>query len=443
VAPIDGVALLTVTNAGTPATRWAVYTGDALTNLSLVVSNNTSTNRVVSFQAQAGRTYQIAVDERYPYLSSPFAVVLNVATTFLTQPAPGARIPAGHPYRLTVTNAETDNVFTRVDYYASGKWLGTVTEEPFAFDWIPDFPAYTNVSAVATNSLGQRREAPPVPVTITPSNDNFADAIALPEDTFSANMKGFNALAGIEAGEPLHAGKMPVRSLWWSWTPSYSGRAEIIVTVGPWQPRVAVYTGSALGDLAAVASLSATAAPAGVEFEATAGTTYFIAIDSGSSGSFAAMLNLATTFLTQPAPGARIPAGHPYRLMVTNTETEHALTRVDYYASGKWLGSVTEAPFALDWIPDFPAYTNVSAVATNSLGQRREAPPVSVTITPGNDNLAGAIVLPETAVSGSITGSSAFAGAEIGEPAHAGKTAVLSLWWKGATHGFGGWTHGR
>lgn len=429
VAPRDGVALLTVTNVGVSATlmRWAVYTGDALTNLSLIVSNATYTNRVVQFQAEAGKTYQIAVDDRYAYYNAPFAIVLHLPTTFLTQPAPGARIPAGHPYSLMVTNTEPGNPLSRVDYYASGNWLGSVTEAPFAFDWIPTVPGYTNVSAVATNALGERRDVPAVTVTVTPSNDDFTNAIVLPATAISGSLAGNSTFASAEVGEPVHADKAAARSLWWKWTPAYAGLTEVKIISGYSQPRVAVYTGSALDKLVAV---NPSAISSRVVFEAAPGTAYFVVIDSSGSGAFTAALNQTTLFVSQPAAGARIPAGQSCRLMVTNTETDHALTRVDYYASGNWLGSVTEPPFVLDWVPEVSSSTNVSAVATNSLGQRREAPAIQVTVTPHNDNFADAIALPASTLRGSITGNNMLAGAELGEPAHAGEAAEHSLWWK-------------
>ncbi len=433
LAPYDGTAQLTVTNVGyVPRTRWAVYLGDTLTNLSLVASNMTSTNRVVEFPVQAGLSYQIAVDERYPYGTGPLTLRLNLATLLLTQPTAEARIPSGRPYRLAVANTETDRVLTQVDYFASSNWLGSATEAPFSFDWTPGMPCRTNLSAVATNSLGERRESPVVWVTIIPPNDNFADALPIPAGAVSASLTGSNALASAEAFEPAHASKTAARSLWWSWTPAYSGRASIRITSSPSQPRVAVYTGTDLSNLVAVASATASAAPMEMGFDADAGTTYFIAIDSNISlvGALTAQFSLTTLRFVSPPPATRVLVTQPVELVVTNYETDHPLANLELVMNASnTVASGWSPPWHLVWATNVPGLYAFSAYGTNSLGELRLSDTNTVWVSPANDDFTNALELPSLpdAVA-SADSTTAFATHEPGEPVHLNANAKGSVW---------------
>ena len=432
LAPYDGIAQLTVTNVGMPRTKWAVYLGNTLTNLSLVASNMTATNRVVEFPIQAGLTYQIAVDEQYPYGTGAFTLWLKLATVLLTQPTAEARIPSGRPYRLAVANREADHALARVDYFASSNWLGSATEAPFSFDWTPGIPSRTNLSAVATNSLGERRESPVVWVTIIPPNDNFADAFAIPAAAVSGSLTGSNALASAEAFEPAHGGKIAARSLWWSWTPAYCGRANIKITSSPSQPRVAVYTGTALSNLVAVASATASAAPVEVGFDAAAGTTYFIAIDSNTSlvGALTAQFALTTLRFVSPPPATRVLVTQPVELVVTNYEADHPLASLELVMNASnTVASGWSPPWRLVWTTNVPGLYAFSAYGTNSLGELRLSETNTVLVSPANDDFTNALELPslpDTVVSADST--TAFATHEVGEPVHLTASAKGSVW---------------
>ncbi len=433
LAPYDGVAQLTVTNVSTPRMRWAVYLGNALTNLSGVASNAATTNRVVEFPVRGSETYQIAVDERFVGAATAFTLRLNLATMLLAQPPVEARIPAGRAVRLAVTNTETDHPLTRVDYFAFSNLVGSATDAPFTFDWTPIMPSRTNFSAVATNSLGARRESPVIWVTVTPPNDNFADALAIPPGAVGATLTGSNALAGAEAGEPAHAGKTAAKSLWWSWTPVYSGQASIRITSAATQPRVAVYTGSALINLVSVSAAFANGAPVETSFEAVAGTTYFIALDgtfSGSSGAVTAQLFLTTLRFLSPPPGARVLVNQPVALMVTNYESDHPLVSLELVMNGSdTVASGWSPPWNLVWATNQPGQYSFTAAGTNNLGELRVSDTVTVQVTPANDDFTNALELPSlsNAVS-SAESTTAFATHEVNEPVHQTPSAIGSVW---------------
>jgi len=132
-----------------------------------------------------------------------------------------------------------------------------------------------------------------------PANDDFVSAETLatepPISAFASNR-----LSDKQVGEPNHAGELGGHSVWYSWTPSTGGQVEIS-TCAPFSnidSLLAVYTGSGLDSLSPVAANDDGPSPAlfpeckgtdsEVRFDATAGTTYRIAVDgaSGTVGKF-------------------------------------------------------------------------------------------------------------------------------------------------------------
>jgi hypothetical protein len=126
-------------------------------------------------------------------------------------------------------------------------------------------------------------------------NDSFAHPQSLGTGTSGWN-GGNNRRATAEPGEPDHAGDSVGHSLWFSWIPATSG--PVTVSACPsgafsGAPTLAVYTGSAVNALTPVAADGGGGSYCGaeasqVEFEASAGTEYKLAVDAtgGAGGLF-------------------------------------------------------------------------------------------------------------------------------------------------------------
>jgi hypothetical protein len=135
-----------------------------------------------------------------------------------------------------------------------------------------------------------------VSVTSTPptNNDNFANSIHLSGTTVSTT--GSNVGFTGETGEPNHAGvSNPLNSAWWSWTAPSSGQVTLNTFGSNFDTTLGVYTGSAVNNLTALASNddSGGTVQSQVTFNATAGTTYQIAVDGYSSSTGNIDLNLS------------------------------------------------------------------------------------------------------------------------------------------------------
>jgi hypothetical protein len=143
-------------------------------------------------------------------------------------------------------------------------------------------------------SLGAAANAEAVP-----ANDDFLAAVPLAGPPLSVEFDD-NEGATKQGGEPDHAGNAGGHSVWYSWTPSVS--ADVVVSTCTISPGIdtllAVYTGSAVDDLTPVVSNDERAearchsTDSEVAFEASAGTTYRIAVDGkgGSEGEFELVL---------------------------------------------------------------------------------------------------------------------------------------------------------
>ncbi len=113
------------------------------------------------------------------------------------------------------------------------------------------------------------------------TNDNFRDAVEITTSSF--DLYGSNLGATAEKGEPTHAGEGWGKSVWFKWIASESTDMVISTFGSSFDTVLAVYTGDNLADLSEVISNDDTSRSdltSRVRFDAIAGTTYYIAIDS-------------------------------------------------------------------------------------------------------------------------------------------------------------------
>ena len=270
--PADGMAELLVTNVGTPLVRSAVYTGDALTNLSLVVSNAAPTNRTVSFLARAGDTYQLAVDQLATKPLTAFDINLDLNTFFFSQPVANSRLAVGVEVALAATNSMPDQTMTRVDYHAGTNWIAGSSEPPFVVPWFPSVVGNVLLRAIGTNSVGQRLEAATL-VTVTPVNDQFSGRILI--SGLANQLSGDSSWASREAGEPAFPCTAGGRTLWWSYTAAEPGLLRLSDATPPFRSTWALYGGDVLSQLSL---LKPGCKPA--ELVLGAGETVQIAVDT-------------------------------------------------------------------------------------------------------------------------------------------------------------------
>jgi hypothetical protein len=169
----------------------------------------------------------------------------------------------------------------------------------------------------------------PSALAAAPANDNFANAVAI--TGAGGSIAGTNVDATAELGEPAHAGDGPNASVWYRWSAPASGTTTIDLCGSDFDTLLAVYTGSTVGSLTAVASNDDSLDSAcgygssRVTFDAVAGTAYSIAVDgfNGDTGSF--QLHWAPprpTNLTRPAVSGRPEEGETLSVGTGDWQTQ-------------------------------------------------------------------------------------------------------------------------
>ena len=343
----------------------AVYTGSAVGSLTLVAQNDdysptVATSQVV-FTATAGSIYQIAVDG---YNGASGTIALN-----LTSPTPA---PANDQFVSRISISTGDRVMvngTNVGATkevgepshagnAGGKsvwWSWTAPESGLAtintlgstFDTLLAVytgSSVTGLTLVAQNdndSLGGPTSSLVFSATsgttyqiavdgynglsgnitlsidLRPANDAFDNRIPIVGS--NTTVTGRNTYASKELSEPNHAGNSGGASVWWTWTAPASGRTAITTTGSTFTTLIAVYTGDWVGALRPMGQAVGSCAM----FDATAGTTYQIAIDgyNGASGNI-------TLSIISPLP----------RIMLFSLDSDPGWTRSGEWAFGPPMG---------------------------------------------------------------------------------------------------------
>ncbi len=121
-----------------------------------------------------------------------------------------------------------------------------------------------------------------------PTNDAFSQAQILPGS--SGLIMGRNTNATAELNEPMHAGSVASRSVWYRWTAPSDGLYSFTTSGSTFDTVMAIYTGSSVGSLTQIAANDNTTSfdqTSKINFRATAGTVYSIAVDgkNGATGS--------------------------------------------------------------------------------------------------------------------------------------------------------------
>jgi len=281
-------------------------------------------------------------------------------------------------------------------------------------------------------------------VVPAPANDYFTNATKVPPGgtVYVSN----NKFAGMETGEPLHAGVATVAgSLWWSWSPSVTTNFFIDTTGSEIDTVLAVYTGTSISNLTSLAATNDVGASqqAYLKLNVTAGASYRIAVASTSSNSLGSLrLNIApggqpdtnapVVFVASPLSGLWTSNFLMTVSGMANDPQPYAsgLSRVRISMNGQLPVTVSGTT---NWSYTFglkSGLNTITATAEDVAGNLSS--PVNVEVTyvvpnPVNDVFANAIQL--SGNSGTFGVSSTNATKEFNEPDHAGNLGGKSVWW--------------
>lgn len=279
-----------------------------------------------------------------------------------------------------------------------------------------------------------------------PPNDNFADAIKIDPAGTPEALTSNNGRATLEEGEPVHGGvPRATASLWWKWSPTRNTPVFIDTTGSSFATVLAVYTGGKLFSLREVASAYDTSQKTRsfVDFNATAGTTYFIAVASPDTNSLGSVrlrvvpsgqpdTTAPTVAISNPASGSVVVTE---RITISGTAADPQPNATGVRDVQVKVGSAfaRTAEGTTNWSISVKLAQgdNRIEVRANDFSANESTPRV-ITIRyrpldPINDVFARGILLEGT--EGTATADTTLAGKEVGEPLHAGNEGGASVWW--------------
>ena len=303
-----------------------------------------------------------------------------------------------------------------------------------------------------------------------PSNDNFASARTLSNNTGTTTGTNVEATFQFDDEELDHAGDGAGQSVWFRWTAPNDGLYSFNTQGSDFDTVLAVYTGTSLVTLIEEASAHGEIAfgnPARVYFTAVAGTTYRIALDGWfADTNFEGLYRLSWLKVPPPAndnfANGIVLSGRSGSVNASNREgTKEANEDGDPSGASIWYRfSAPESGFlrlldgeSTSVFPVFTVYTgadlnSLTEVVTENLDGRYVVDPGTVyhimvegdlpgeegdiefdfTFTPANDIFENAKNLSGT--SGTIQDDNGGATLELGEPPHAGGNGGYSLWFR-------------
>ena len=289
-------------------TSYDIYRGNVpITNVSGTTLSYQDTGRA----AGTLYSYQVIARDAAGNFSSPG--VASVTTLAIPPPPtipvcsitpPTVTVASGafHLFVPSCTNSPTSSTWTRESAVVNGQAVPAHVHNaagPVSYVADTTVPAGTyTVSLVASNASGPSAKSFAT-LTVTggstsPINNNFANLTRVTGSTVSVSVVTTNATK--EPGEPSHAGKPDGASVWYAWIAPATGSVTIDTAGSDFDTLLAIYTGTTVGGLTAIASNDDKAGSglntSLVTFNAIAGTDYKIAIDGYEGRVGTANLNI-------------------------------------------------------------------------------------------------------------------------------------------------------
>ena len=286
-------------------------------------------------------------------------------------------------------------------------------------------------------------------------NDKFDNAILLTNP--SGSTIGTNVGAEKDSGEPNHGNNVGGASIWWQWVATANGTLTVDTQGSSFDTTLGVYTGASVSTLSSRAQNddSATTLQSRVEFEATVGTNYLIAVDgfgvnnAVSTGNVALNWQFAeegaTTGQLAVSPAAEFLStgslGGPFTpssMTYTITNTSAAPVGFDVITNGTFFdidrtegqlepGASTTLTVSLNSdAQNLGPGTAVGSVIINGISRT-----VAVSVLTNSDlqdSFADRIVIND-ALPAQLLSSNADTTKEPGEPNHGGNSGGASVWW--------------
>lgn len=259
----------------------------------------------------------------------------------LDTPSDGASYPVNSTVSLAATASDVDGTIAKVEFFDGGKKIGEDSTAPYSFDWVNPAPGTHPLTAIVTDNSGLDAISSVATVTVT----NLSPTIAL---TAPADVGTFDALANINLTATAADADGTVAKVEF-----YNGTTKLGEdTTDPyaftWSNVVTgsyAITAKAIDDRGAI----------------TTSSTANITVTNAD--------NVAPTVaITAPGNNVAFAAGSTLNITANASDTDGALTKVEFFQGTTKLGEDTTAPYAFSWTNVAAGSYTLTAVATDNDG---------------------------------------------------------------------------
>ena len=270
----------------------------------------------------------------------------------LSSPANGSAFTAPASFALNASASDPDGTIAKVEFYQGTSKLGETSAPPFQFSVTNLTSGSYSFSARAIDNLGASATSPVVSVNVGGVNQRptaIAQTITLNEDT----PKTITLTGSDPEGAMLQFSIV---------TPPTHG------TLNGTPPNL---TYSPAANYSGTDSFT---------FRVTDGT---LSSAPATVALVIAEINDPTAIaITNPTPGASIPAQSSTTLTASVTDPDNGTTKVEFFQNGTSIGETPLFPFSLQWTPQDPGSYALTARAYDSAGVAVTSAPVNVTVVP-------------------------------------------------------------
>lgn len=285
--------------------------------------------------AMAG-IYYVVVSNQFGAVTSAVATLtVALPPQIVTQPI-SQLVPIGGTATFTVV--PLDGAQIRYQWFLNDKPINNatnatlvVTNAGFSDAGAYYVVLYNFIGSTRSDTALLRLQLPTLPLV-----DPFESRVST--NSVSGFGRADNRNATRLSGEPFHGGKRGTNSVWISWVPPISGIATVNLEGSSFDTLLSVYTGETISNLTRVASnddADIGVKYSKVEFNATAGNEYIIAIDGlGGGGEVVMRWSIEATAAQLPEIAELLDTNVVEGESITFDSGASALAIVNWYFNG-------------------------------------------------------------------------------------------------------------
>ncbi len=288
----------------------------------------------------------------------------------ITSPLPGTLVPVGSSVTIKADATPAQGAVGQIEFFADGVSIGTDSTAPYSLNYTPSAAAgaTVNINVVATDSNSGTLTSSNVPITmtnaigavptVTIAAPGDGSVIAVPSAPIGITVTANDADGRIERVEIYVDGVLFATDLTFPYTADWTP-----VAVGQYRISSLAYDDKNNVVASPVSTVTISAPPA--------------------------------VSITSPSDGFVTSAGATVTLQASASDSDGAVTRVEFYADGEYIGESTGPTYSITWIPATSSGGDpvaVTAVAFDDRGLSTTSGSVGVIVQGSGGSGGGGVV---------------------------------------------------